>query len=404
VRVIVPPAVIGMLGGGQLGRYALTAARTMGYGTIVLDPDPNAPAGRVADQHLVAAYDDESTLDVLARRCAVVTTEFENPPAAALRRLADAVRVAPSPAAVEVAQDRLVEKAFLRDHGFAVAPFARLVAPADLGPAGRIATPAILKTARLGYDGKGQRAVEHAGELDCAWADLGRVPCIVEQRVALDLELSAIVARTAGGVAVVGPIAENEHRHGILDVTVVPARIERALADEAVAVAVAVAEALDFVGVLAVELFVSQGRLLVNELAPRPHNSGHWSLDAARTDQFAQQIRAVTGAGLGDPSLTVGAAAMVNLLGDLWFGPAGSDEADDVRETTELGGSDRAAQEPDWSGVLAEPNARLHLYGKTTPRRGRKMGHVTVLGDTVDEVEALARRLRERVAPRWWDL
>ena len=376
-RVVAPPAAIGMLGGGQLGRYAIIAARVMGYRTIVLDPDAGAPAGRVADEHIVAAYDDPAALDWLAEQCAVVTTEFENPPASAMERLAADVRIAPSPAAIAIAQDRIAEKTFLSGHGFPVVPWAPLRSAVDLDEAVAIGVPAIVKTARLGYDGKGQRHVAAPHDLAAAWAGLDRVPCVVERRVPLDVELSALVARSADGTSAVYPIAENGHVGGILELTVVPARVDGVLATAAEALARQVAEQLEFVGVLAVEMFVSHGTLLVNELAPRPHNSGHWTLDGARTDQFAQQIRAVTGAALGDPSLTTGAAAMVNLLGDLWF--ADGD----------------APVEPDWSSALRDVSARLHLYGKTEPRRSRKMGHITVLGDGADDVLRRALRLRE---------
>jgi len=376
-RVVAPPAAIGMLGGGQLGRYAIIAARVMGYRTIVLDPDAGAPAGRVADEHIVAAYDDPAALDWLAEQCAVVTTEFENPPASAMERLAADVRIAPSPAAIAIAQDRIAEKTFLSGHGFPVVPWAPLRSAVDLDEAVAIGVPAIVKTARLGYDGKGQRPVAAPHDLAAAWAGLDRVPCVVERRVPLDVELSALVARSADGTSAVYPIAENGHVGGILELTVVPARVDGVLATAAEALARQVAEQLEFVGVLAVEMFVSHGTLLVNELAPRPHNSGHWTLDGARTDQFAQQIRAVTGAALGDPSLTTGAAAMVNLLGDLWF--ADGD----------------APVEPDWSSALRDVSARLHLYGKTEPRRSRKMGHITVLGDGADDVLRRALRLRE---------
>jgi 5-(carboxyamino)imidazole ribonucleotide synthase len=368
--VIVPPATIGMLGGGQLGRYALVAARVMGYGTIVVDPDPDAPAGRVADTHLVAAYDDGPSLDVLAGTCAVVTTEFENPPAGALERLATTVAVAPSARAVSIAQDRLAEKAFLVDRGFAVAPYTAITTDEDLAVAD-VAGPSILKSARFGYDGKGQVAVTGPAALAAAWARLGRVPCVLERRVPLDVEVSALVARTADGRTAAYPIAENAHAAGILDVTVVPARIDPALAAEATATAVAIAGALEFVGLLAVELFVSDGRLLVNELAPRPHNSGHWTLDAAPTSQFEQQVRGVCGLALGATALTTPAVAMANLLGDGWRGG-----------------------EPDWSLVLADPEAHLHLYGKAGAHRGRKMGHLTVTGVDVATVEARARGLR----------
>ena len=371
---ITPPATIGMLGGGQLGRYALLAARTMGYRTVVLDPDPAAPAGRVADKHLVAPYDDGAALDHLAMTCAVVTIEFENPPAKALERLAADVAVAPSPGAVAIAQDRLDEKRFLTAAGVPTAPFAS-VESAGARPA--IGYPAILKTARLGYDGKGQRDVADPAALAAAWRELGAVACVLERRVPLDAEVSVIVARGADGAHAAFPVAENHHVDGILDLTVVPARVDPALAGAAADLAAKIADELDYVGVLAVELFVSEGRLLVNELAPRPHNSGHWTLDAAAASQFEQQVRAVCGAALAAPTMTAPAAAMVNLLGDLW-----------------------ADGEPRWNAVLADTAARLHLYGKAQPRPGRKMGHVTVLGPTPDDAAVHALDLRARLTTR----
>jgi 5-(carboxyamino)imidazole ribonucleotide synthase len=378
--VITPPATIGMLGGGQLGRYSIIAARLAGYRTIVLDPDAEAPAARVADIHLVAAFDDAAALDELATRCAVVTTEFENPPASALQRLAADVVVSPPPAAVAIAQDRLAEKSFLDGAGFPVAPSAALVDTADLRAVETLGGPLIVKTARFGYDGKGQRSADGPAQAAAAWDELGRVPCCVERRLPLDAEVSVIVARRADGATATYPVAENLHRDGILDLTVVPAGIAPELAAEAQRLATRIAEALGYAGMLAVELFVSGGRLLVNELAPRPHNSGHWTLDAAVTSQFAQHVRAVTGAALGPTAATVPAVAMVNLLGELWFA-----------------GDAAAPTEPDWSAALADPGTRLHLYGKAEPRRRRKMGHLTVLGDDVDEVVRRALRLRQSV-------
>lgn len=366
---IVPPATIGMLGGGQLGMYALVAARTMGYRTIVLEPDPHAPAGRIADEHLVAAYDDEQALAVLADRCDVVTTEFENPPAAALDLLARRTLVAPSPHAVAIAQDRIAEKAFLVAAGLPVGPYAVIDTP-DAAP--DVAYPAILKTARLGYDGRGQRRVNDASEMRAAWRLLGSVPCVLEQALELQTEVSVIVARTHDGDFVAYPVAENRHLGGILDLTVVPAAVPRAVADRATGLAMTIADQLGYVGVLAVECFVVDGEVLVNELAPRPHNSGHWTLDVAQTDQFAQQIRAVCGLTLGDVSMTQPAAAMVNLLGDRW----------------EPG-------EPDWSASLADPRVALHLYGKNVARPGRKMGHLTAWADDPRTAETRALRARE---------
>jgi 5-(carboxyamino)imidazole ribonucleotide synthase len=368
---IVPPATIGMLGGGQLGRYALVAARTMGYRTMVLDPDPDAPAGRIADEHVVAAYDDVAALERLADRCAAVTTEFENPPASALDFLARRTLVAPSPRAVAIAQDRIAEKRFLEDAGLPVAPYA-VVTTSDADP--EITYPAILKTARLGYDGKGQRSVADGSQMRAAWRLLASVPCVLEQALALESEISVVVARTSQGGFAAYPVAENRHEGGILDLTVVPAAVPRRLADRATGIAMTIADQLDYVGVLAVEYFVVDGDVVVNELAPRPHNSGHWTLDVAQTDQFAQQIRAVCGLPLGDVSMTRPAAAMVNLLGDRW----------------EHG-------EPDWAAGLTDPRVALHLYGKAVARSGRKMGHLTAWADDPRTAETRAVQARAAV-------
>mgnify|MGYP001821200102 CR=1 FL=1 len=376
---IVPPATIGMLGGGQLGRYALIAAKLMGYRTIVVDPDPGAPAGAVADEHLVAAYDDPAALDRLIAACDVVTTEFENPPAAALDVLAASIRVAPPASAVRIAQDRIAEKQFLSDFGFPVGTHSVLEAGSsglDQIPRDLVDGGVVIKTARLGYDGKGQRRVTGMTELAAAWDELGRVPCVVEALLDLQTEVSVIVGRAPDGNMHTWPVAENTHADGILDVSIVPATISDDLVAQATALACAIAVGLDYVGVLAVEMFVigtgDDTSLLVNEMAPRPHNSGHWTLDASVTSQYEQQIRAICGVGLGDTSMTSGGVAMVNLLGDLW--------------------PDGAA--PDWSVALAEPRAKLHLYGKAEARPGRKMGHLTVLGKSATDAATRATALR----------
>lgn len=374
---ITPPATLGILGGGQLGRYTVMAAATMGYRTIVLDPDPSAPAGLLAHEHLVAAYDDPNALRRLAFDCDVVTTEFENPPAAALDELAATIVVAPSPSAVRIAQDRIVEKRFLTDNGFPVGRYGVLDADTSTIADDVFETGAIVKTARLGYDGKGQRTVAGAAEAIAAWAELGGVACVVEQRVELETELSVVVARTADGDIEAWPVAENRHVDGILDLSVVPAAVDAVSADRAVGIAMAIADALGYVGVLAVELFVVGGELLVNELAPRPHNSGHWTLDASVTSQFEQQVRAVCGLGLGSTTMTAPSVAMVNLLGDLW----------------EHG-------EPDWTAVLDDPSAKLHLYGKSQARPGRKMGHLTVTSEVATAAASSALRLRAAATQR----
>ena len=375
---IVPPAMIGVLGGGQLGRYAVMAAKSMGYRTMVLEPDPGAPAGAVADVHLVADYDDPDALERLGAECSVVTTEFENPPAEALLALERRTFVAPSSAAVAIAQDRVLEKSFLANAGLPVGPYAVVSGPDD-EPA--IEYPAILKTARMGYDGKGQRLVNDVSEMRAAWRILGGVPCVIEQALALQMEISVIVARNATGGFAAYPVAENAHVNGILDVTVVPARVSGELADRAVGLAMTIVDALDYVGVLAVEFFVVSGNggpeLFVNEMAPRPHNSGHWTLDVAQISQFEQQIRAVCGLGLGDTSMTQPGAAMTNLLGDLW-------EPD----------------EPQWANALERPTTALHLYGKVAARAGRKMGHLTAWGPSAGDAEIRAFEAREALSRR----
>jgi 5-(carboxyamino)imidazole ribonucleotide synthase len=362
-RPVQPPSTLGILGGGQLGRYFVMAANTMGYRVIVLEPDPAAPAGSCADVHLIAAYDDVDALARLADQCAVVTTEFENAPATALQRLAEQTAVWPPPAAVAVAQDRRLEKEFIRNLGLPTAPFAVIETDDDIAAAADLGWPAILKTARLGYDGKGQHDVRSTSDLAAAWDATLRVPCVLERRVPLDREVSVMVARTASGEVATYPVTANTHRNGILDVSVAPFD-----APDATDLAVAIAEGLNYVGVLGVEMFVSGGALLVNELAPRPHNSYHWTLDAARTSQFEQQVRAVCGLPLGDTSMTAPATAMVNLLGDVWSGG-----------------------EPDWVGGLTDPAAKLHLYGKHEPRPGRKMGHITVTAESATDAEAAVR-------------
>ena len=368
IRAVAPPAMLGILGGGQLGYYFAVAARTMGYRTMVLEPDPSAPAGRVADVHLVAAYDDPAALAQMGAECAVVTTEFENPPAAALTRLEATTVVRPSAAAIAIMQDRRLEKEFLVGIDAAVGPFAVIETQADVD-AHRIGFPAILKTARLGYDGKGQAVVHDEIELHDAWERFDRVACVLEQRLDLFAELSVVLARAPDGTITHYPPAYNTHVDGVLDLTVV--RADDA-SDAAAGIATAIAEALDYIGVLAVEMFVVEQGLLVNELAPRPHNSGHWTLDGAETSQFEQQVRAICGLTLGSTRATSPAAAMVNLLGDLWDNG-----------------------EPDWQGMLDDPSAHLHLYGKSQARPGRKMGHLTVLADAAEQASGVALASRD---------
>lgn len=382
---LAPGAWLGLLGGGQLGRMFCMAAQSLGYRVCVLDPASNSPAGSVADKHVQADYLDEAGLTELARRCRAATTEFENVPAAALAFLAQHCSVSPAAEAVAIAQDRIAEKRFVESCGLDVAPHAVIADEADLAHVDAAMFPAILKSARLGYDGKGQVAVAALGDLAAAWVAMDRVACVLERRLDLALELSVVVCRAHDGQTATFPAAENEHRHGILAVSIVPARIDAELARRARDAAVTIARELRYVGVLAVEFFVLKDRrLLVNELAPRPHNSGHYTIDGCITSQFEQQARVMAGLPLGDTTL-LRPAVMLNVLGDAWYDGA-------------------TAREPDWAGVAAVPAAKLHLYGKQDARRGRKMGHVTCLGASLDEAleraRAVARVLRLESEPK----
>jgi 5-(carboxyamino)imidazole ribonucleotide synthase len=374
--MILPGATLGMLGGGQLGRMFTIAARTMGYEVIVLDPDPESPAGKLATDHVCADYQDATALDYLARTCDAVSTEFENVPAATLEALATRCVVRPGARAVAITQDRMHEKTFLRDNGFPTAKFATISTQAELETGLRsVGAPALLKVSRFGYDGKGQARVTSLDEARAAWESMRREPCVLERLVALDTEVSVVLARGIDGAIATYPVGENTHVEGILDTTVVPARVNDALAREAESIARRIAVGLDYVGVMAVEFFVSGGHLLVNEIAPRPHNSGHYTLDAAATTQFEQQVRALCGLPLGDTRLLT-PVVMVNLLGDLW----------------------RDGHAPPWDALLRHPNAKLHLYGKREARRGRKMGHYNVIAANVAEALATAGVIKRRLA------
>ncbi len=366
-----PGAWLGLLGGGQLGRMFTMAAQSMGYRVAVLDPSDHSPAGSTADRHIRADYLDARGLEALAGLCQGVTTEFENVPARALEYLASHCRVSPDAAAVSIAQDRIREKAFVRSCGIDTAPFAPIMAAGDIGAAPQTLFPGILKVSRLGYDGKGQIRIADRAAAHAAFAELGGVACVLEQRMQMQRELSVIIARDEHGATAVYPVAENEHANGILVTSIVPARVDVAIANRARDAALAIANGLRYVGVLCVEFFQLEGDVLVvNEIAPRPHNSGHYTIDACVTSQFEQQARVLAALPLGATEQHC-PAVMMNLLGDLWQGGA-----------------------PDWRRVLTHPRAKLHLYGKREPRPGRKMGHVTCLGATIDEALATASQIR----------
>jgi 5-(carboxyamino)imidazole ribonucleotide synthase len=370
---IAPGATLGVLGGGQLGRMFVHAAQQLGYATAVLDADPASPAGLVAHHHLRVDYLDPDGLARLGELSAAVTTEFENVPAAALATLARQRPVAPGADAVAICQDRAAEKAHFVRCGVPCAPHAVIETPQQLASVADDLLPGILKTARLGYDGKGQVRVRTRDELAAAWAALKRAPCVLEKMLPLAYEVSVIVARGADGAVVHLPLQQNLHRDGILAVTQVPAPdLTEAVQQRTIGAAERIASAMGYVGVLCVEFFVlDSGEVVANEMAPRPHNSGHYSIDACDVSQFELQVRTMTGAPLVAPRLH-SAAVMLNLLGDLWF----------------RGGDDASA--PPWHDVLALPGVHLHLYGKTEARRGRKMGHLTVTGATPAQVREVA--------------
>ncbi|MCE4557278.1 5-(carboxyamino)imidazole ribonucleotide synthase [Pelomonas cellulosilytica] len=372
-------ATLGVLGGGQLGRMFVHAAQALGYRCVVLDPDAISPAGAVAEQHVRADYLDSFGLAQLARDCDAITTEFENVPAVALETLAGMRTVAPAAAAVAVCQDRAVEKAHFEaagaQSGVYPAPHAVITNDIELAAVDPALLPGILKTSRMGYDGKGQVRVNTQAELAAAWDGLKRVPCVLEQLLPLKRELSVLLARGADGQIVSYPVQQNLHRGGILAVTQVPAPdVPVAVQQQAVAAARQVAEALAYVGVLCIEFFwLADGRLVVNEMAPRPHNSGHWTMNGCNASQFELQVRAL--AGLPLPELRQHSpSVMLNLLGDLWFS------------------ADGGPTPPPWDRVLALPGTHLHLYGKAEARHGRKMGHLNITADTAEAARDVARQ------------
>ena len=370
--MILPDATLGVLGGGQLGRMFTLAAHSMGYRVVVLDPDPHSPAGLVADQHIKADYRDHAALQLFGEECAAITTEFENISADSLEYLEKFCPVRPAPAAVRIAQDRIREKTFAREHGLDTTAFVAIYEASDIEESfGELNPPLLMKTASMGYDGKGQIQVDSLDAAVAAFEQLGGTACILEELVELELEISVILARSNSGQTAVYPVAENRHANGILDTTIVPARIAPAVAEAATEMALQLASAMEYCGVLGVEFFYTrQGELLINEMAPRPHNSGHFTVDACATSQFEQQVRVMCGLLPGDPQL-LSPVVMVNLMGDIWNNG-----------------------DPAWEAILNEPQAHLHLYGKHEPRHGRKMGHVNCLASDVETALGIAATLR----------
>jgi 5-(carboxyamino)imidazole ribonucleotide synthase len=372
-RVVLPGATIGVLGSGQLGRMLAIAARRMGYRVHTLSPGEDTPTGQVADLEITADFEDLDAIRAFAKGVDIVTFEFENVSTEAAAAAAELVPVRPSGSALHITQQRAREKAFLADRGFPTTPCAAVHTLDELAVAlGIIDVPAIIKTAAFGYDGKGQHRIDSIEDAERVWGLIGHQEAVVERLVDFSHELSVVAARGLDGAFAHYGTIENAHRNHILDLSISPARVPPHTTSEAVYLTRSIMEELMYVGVLCVEFFLTQdGRLLVNEIAPRPHNSGHLTFDACVTSQFEQQVRAVCGLPLGSPA-QLRPAAMANLLGDLWVNG-----------------------EPDWSGALALPGVKLHLYGKSNPRMGRKMGHLTALADTVDEAAERALTARE---------
>jgi 5-(carboxyamino)imidazole ribonucleotide synthase len=370
---ILPGSAIGVLGSGQLGRMFAIAARRMGYRVHTLSPDFDTPTGQVADVEINASYEDLDAVRRFARGVSAVTFEFENVPAATAAAAAECVPVRPSGAVLHTTQHRLREKTLLAQAGLAVTPFRRVASLDDLKQAAaELGLPAILKTADFGYDGKGQFRIKSADDFERAWQGVGEREAVLEALIDFALEISVVAARTFDGNFIHYGAIENHHQNSILDVSIAPARIAPHTAREAVQIARAVLEKLEVIGVLCVEFFVRRdGSLLINELAPRPHNSGHLTFDANLTSQFEQQLRAVCGLPLGDVR-QFAPAAMANLLGDLWIDG-----------------------EPDWVSAVGIPNVKLHLYGKLAPRPGRKMGHLTALASAPEQALADVERTRQ---------
>ena len=376
-RVILPGATVGVLGSGQLGRMFAIAARRMGYRVHTFSPDTDTPTGQVADLEIVAPYEDLDAVRRFARQVRVVTFEFENVPAETAAAAAECSQVRPRGEVLHTTQNRLREKNFLASNGFPLAPFRPVLALEDLTRGlAEIGPKAILKTAGFGYDGKGQIKIHALSAAEEAWRRMNGQECVLESWIEFEKEVSVVAVRGVDGSFVHYGVVENDHKNHILDITRAPGRVSPELAAEAIEIGRAVLEKLDVVGVLCVEFFVTtSGKLLINELAPRPHNSGHFTFDACVTSQFEQQLRAACGLPLGSTEL-LRPAAMSNLMGDLW---------------------DHG--EPNWAAALTLPNVKLHLYGKMSARPGRKMGHLTALGETADDAVATAIAARNLLLP-----
>jgi 5-(carboxyamino)imidazole ribonucleotide synthase len=375
--MIFPDATLGMIGGGQLGRMFTIAARSMGYRVIILDPDPHSPAGQIADRHIKADFHDHAALDILGDSCVAITSEFENIPVESLSRLQRHCPVHPAPEVLAMSQNRLLEKNFLDEHEFPTVAFYPIQTVDDLEEAmAELEAPGILKIAEPRYPGHGRRAVGTLDEAIEAFREMGEQSCVLEERIFVEKRLSVILARSIDGEIAVYPVVENRYRKGVLDLSLAPADISTATADGAIEMACDLADELEYCGVVSTEfLLTGEGDLLINTITPRPHNSGHYTVDACVTSQFEQQVRMMCGLPPGDTQL-LSSVVMTNLLGDLW-----------------------SSGDPHWEAVFEEPQAKLHLYGKQEARPGRKMGHINCLAEDTDSALQIAETIRGRLTP-----
>lgn len=371
-NIILPPQCLGVMGGGQLARMFAISAKQMGYKVAILDPDLNCPAKQFADYHITTAYTDKDGLDQLAKIADVISTEFENVPADSLQYLSKSVPVYPAHTAVKITQNRLAEKQFFNHNQIATTRYYSIDHITDIKNITLDIFPGILKTNTLGYDGKGQIVVSNVDELEKAFIDLNKVPCILEKRIDLKLEASVIVARNSSE-KIAYPVVENIHKNGILELTIAPARIDSNLAQTITNMGLTIIEKLDYIGILAIEFFISKdNKIFANEMAPRPHNSGHYTIDACITSQFEQQLRAMCNLKLGQTDLQSN-AIMLGLLGDIW-----QDEH----------------THPDWQILTKHNNLKLHLYEKQLAKPSRKMGHLTILGNDIEKLYTQIKQIK----------
>ncbi|MBT4183064.1 MAG: 5-(carboxyamino)imidazole ribonucleotide synthase [Nitrosomonadales bacterium] len=376
-KVIKPPSMLGMLGGGQLGKFFVIAAHRLGYRVTVLDPDQESPAGKIADNHICSSFSDKSSLDLMINNCEAISTEFENIPSETIKYLEQKVIMHPNSLAISIVQSRVKEKQFIKDLKLPIGPYEPIVSIESFSHLkNKKLFPAIFKQSQFGYDGKGQSHVNNIDEAKIVFNSSNETEFVLEKKLSLDKEISVVLSRSSNGVSKIFPVIENHHEAGILDLSIVPARVNENLKKEAVDYALELAKNLNYIGTIAVEFFISDKKLYVNEIAPRPHNSGHFTLDACNISQFDQQVLSLVGENLIDIRLENN-AVMLNLLGDLWL-------------------KDGGVKTPKFEEI-EESEVNIHLYGKNAPRIGRKMGHITIIGKNIEDLISKAGKIRSKL-------